>query len=269
MVPTVSFGAPSMPWAVGIALLIAVTSWRRKSLRPSGAIAATVVGALALRAGYTWGAFLVLWFVWVTTWSRLGRARKALRTAGVVEKGAERDASQVLANGGVFALAATIVCATGELNGSAALWGTSALAAAGADTVATEIGTWVGAAPRSVRTWRIVPPGTSGAVSAAGSVAMGGSALVLATLAVALGVVPAAQWWVVAVAAVGGAVMDTVVGAMVQARRWCPVCESATEQRRHSCGATTEPRGGWPWLGNDAVNLVCTASAAAFARLLA
>jgi uncharacterized protein (TIGR00297 family) len=269
MVPTVSFGAPSTPWAVGIALLIAVTSWRRKSLRPSGAIAATVVGALALRAGYTWGAFLVLWFVWVTTWSRLGRARKALRTAGVVEKGAERDASQVLANGGVFALAATIVCTTGDLNGSAALWGASALAAAGADTVATEIGTWVGAAPRSVRTWRIVPPGTSGAVSAAGSVAMGGSALVLATLAVALGVVPAGQWWVVAVAAVVGAVMDTVVGALVQARRWCPVCEAATEQRRHWCGATTEPRGGWPWLGNDAVNVVCTASAAAVAWLLA
>jgi uncharacterized membrane protein len=63
--------------------------------------------------------------------------------------------------------------------------------------------------------------------------------------------------------------MDTVVGALMQARRWCPVCESATEQRRHSCGATTEPRGGWAWLGNDAVNLVCTASAAAFAWLLA
>ncbi len=259
---------PSTPWAFGITLVIAAAAWRHRSLRTSGAIAATVVGTLALRAGWPWGGFLMVWFAFATLGSRLGRARKDARTAGVVEKGAQRDASQVLANGGVFALAAAVTLATGDRASDTALWGAAALAAAGADTMATEIGTWVGGTPRSVRTWRIVPTGTSGAVSVAGSAAMLGSALLLAAVALAFGLVPAARWWLVAVAAVSGALVDTAVGALVQERRWCPSCDTATEQRRHTCGTNTRHRGGWRWLGNDAVNLVCTAAAAALAWLM-
>lgn len=264
-----SASGPSTPLAVGFALVIAAAAWRHGSLRLSGAIAATVVGTLALRAGWSWGGFLIFWFAWATLGSRLGRARKDARTAGVVAKGAQRDASQVVANGGVFALAAAMVVTTGDAASNTALWGAAALAAAGADTMATEIGTWVGRPPRSVGTWREVPTGTSGAVSVAGSAAMFGSALVLTAVAVAFGLVPAARWWVVALAAVFGAVVDTVVGALAQEQRWCPSCATATEQWQHNCGTDTRHRAGWRWLGNDAVNLVCTASAAALAWLVA
>ncbi len=263
-----SASGPSTMLSLGITLAIAAAAWRAGSLRTSGAIAATVVGTLALRAGWPWGGFLLMWFAWATLGSRMGRARKDVRTAGVVEKGAERDASQVMANGGIFALAAAVTVATGDPASDTALWGAAALAAAGADTMATEIGTWVGGTPRSVRTWRTVPTGTSGAVSVAGSAAMLGSALALTAVAVVLGLVPAARWWIVAAAAVFGALMDTVVGALAQEQRWCPRCETATEQRQHTCGTDTWHRGGWRWLGNDAVNLVCTASAAALAGLI-
>ena len=259
---------PTIPVAIGLATVIAAAAWYRGSLRPSGAATAIVIGAIALRAGWAWGGFLIVWFGWVTLGSRLGRARKAARTAGVVEKGAQRDAVQVVANGGVFALAAALTLWRGEWAAAAALWGAAALAAAGADTMATEIGTWLGGTPRSIRNWRTVPTGTSGAVSGAGSAAMLGSSLALASLAVAIGLVPARHGWIVAVAAVVGATVETIAGALVQQRRWCPSCETATEQARHACGTATRQLGGWRWLGNDEVNFVCTASAALLASLL-
>ena len=260
---------PSVTLALAIAFAVAAVAWRSRSLSLSGAIAATVVGTLALSAGWRWGGFLIVWFAWATLGSRMGRARKEARTAGVVEKGAQRDASQVAANGGLFSLAAAMTLTTGEPAGHAALWGAAALTAAGADTMATEIGTWVGGIPRSVRTGRTVPVGTSGAVSLAGSAAMVVSALALATVAVAIGLVPPTRWWIVVVAAVFGALADTVAGALMQEQRWCPRCGTATEQRRHSCGTDTRHSSGWRWLGNDAVNLLCTASAAVLAWLLA
>ena len=100
-----SASGPSGLLAIGLATVIAAAAWHKGSLRPSGAIAAAVVGAIALRAGWSWGGFLIVWFAWVTLGSRLGRARKAARTAGIVEKGGQRDATQVMANGGLFALA--------------------------------------------------------------------------------------------------------------------------------------------------------------------
>ena len=71
-----------------------------------GAIAATVVGWAAVAAGWGWGAMLIVYFVASTLVSRAGRAAKHRRTASIVAKGGERDAVQVLANGGVFAVGA-------------------------------------------------------------------------------------------------------------------------------------------------------------------
>lgn len=101
---------------------------------------------------------------------------------------------------------------------------------------------------------------------------MPGSTLVLTAVAIAFQLVPAAGGWIVAAAALFGASVDTLVGALRQSLRWCRSCEWGTEQRRHSGGTETRHQGGCRWLGNDAVNFVCTASAAALpwlkARLL-
>jgi uncharacterized protein (TIGR00297 family) len=250
---------------VGLAAGIAALAWRTRSLSARGAVTAAVVGTTALMAGWSWGGFLIGWFALASSASRLGRRTKQARTAGMLDKGANRDAWQVIANGGVYtAAAATALLAEGYAP-AAALWGSAALAAAGADTLATEIGTWCGGTPRSVRHWQPVPPGSSGAVSAAGSLAMLSGALVLSAAAVWSGLVPRADGWIVAAAATAGAVTDTVLGALVQQRRWCRPCGQPTEQRYHTCGAETEHRGGWGWLANDQVNFVCTLSAALIA----
>jgi uncharacterized membrane protein len=64
-----------------------------------------------------------------------------------------------------------------------------------------------------------------------------------------------------------GALADTFVGALWQARRHCPHCDAATERMVHTCGTTTLPAGGCAWLNNDAVNVVGSAVGAGVALL--
>lgn len=265
---------PSALWVCGataLAAAIAWGAWRARSLSASGAAAATIVGTVAMSAGAAWGAFLVLWFVVSSLLTRAGRAAKTRRTDGVVAKGGTRDAWQVLANGGVFAVCAAIALLDPYHADAmaAAIAAAGALAAAGADTAATEIGTRFGGRPWSLRTGRPAAIGMSGAISLPGTLAMIGAASAFAALAVVLTLMPRGAFWPVTAAATAGALVDTLVGAWWQARRWCPHCAHETEQREHRCGTPTVARGGVPWLSNDIVNVVCTVIGATVALLLA
>jgi uncharacterized protein (TIGR00297 family) len=249
-------------------LTIALAGRRAGSLSTSGAIAATVVGALAVTAGWGWGALLVAYFVGSSALSSLGDAVKRRRTSGIVEKVGPRDAIQVIANGGIYACCAVFSQLSGL--GSSMLLAAAALgaiAAATADTWATEIGTLVGGEPRSVLSWRRVPPGTSGGVTLAGSLAMVAGAAFIALLARWLELGPG----IVAILSggVAGAVVDSLLGASVQARRWCETCQRHTEQHVHTCGHPTSLASGHEWLDNDLVNLLCTVAGAAVAALVA
>ncbi|HEU4631259.1 MAG TPA: DUF92 domain-containing protein [Gemmatimonadaceae bacterium] len=243
--------------AIGLALAtaVALAARRWRALDGSGAVAAALVGTLAVGAGWGWGVLLVAFFAGSTALSRLGDTRKALRTIGIVAKGGERDAWQVLANGAAFAVAAL-----GQIVAPHPLWlaaGAGALAAASADTWATEIGTLSPRAPRSIVTWRAVPVGTSGGVSAAGSAAALGGALLVGVVALAVGARPMLAGAAV-LAGVAGAAADSLLGATVQAHRRCPRCGTGTERIVHPCGERSHPSGGVSWIDNDVVNLLAT-----------
>ena len=253
---------PLVRLAVGfvLALAIALVARRARSLAPSGAAAAVVVGTACVAAGWSWGALLVAFFVTSSALSRIGAESKEQRTRGVVAKGGERDAAQVLANGGPFAVAAL---------GAAAwphpLWnafGAAALAASTADTWATEVGTLAGGTPRSILSWRPVPPGTSGGITLPGTLGSLAGTLFVATLALAMGW-PLAAFAGAVPGGVVGATMDTLIGATAQARRWCDRCDGGTERMVHDCGTTTRPAGGIAWLDNDLVNLLAGLAGAA------
>lgn len=250
-------------WPVAVSGTVALMAWRAGSLSGSGAAAALLVGTLCMTAGRAWGVFLVLWFVLASLASKVCQRAKEAATGDVVAKGGARDAWQVLANGGVYAAAALVALLRPELADVAAALGAAALVAAGADTLATETGTLSKGRPWSLRTGGFVPAGSSGAVSVPGSVGMVLAGLGFAFSAYGVGLIPKSAVVAVAVAGVAGAVADTLVGAWWQARRWCPSCERETEQARHRCGTATRPYRGVPWLGNDAVNLICTVAGAA------
>ena len=247
-----------------IAVVISVAARRTRSLSDGGAVAAAIVGTIAIAAGWSWGLLLSLFFVTASALSGLGAARKAELVGSVTEKGGERDAMQVLSNGGLFA-----VSALGHLLLPSPIWyasGIGALAASTADTWATEVGTLSGREPVSIVSGKKVAPGTSGGVTLMGSVAGAAGALFIAAGAVlAHCPVPFAA---VALGGMAGALADSFLGATVQARRWCDVCATPTERLVHSCGTGTRHAGGLAGLDNDAVNAVCSAVGALVAILL-
>jgi uncharacterized protein (TIGR00297 family) len=247
---------------------IALAARRAHSLSSSGAVAATVVGAAAASAGWRWGALLVLYFVVSSLLSHAGNEDKARRTGGIVTKGGARDATQVLANGGVFALCALCTVAADPTSARMlAVAAAGALAAATADTWATEIGTLFAGTPRALLTLRPVPVGTSGAISVPGTAAMLAGALLIALAARALALTDALA--AVAVGGAAGAMADSLVGATLQERRWCDACARGTERHVHDCGAPTRLAGGLTIVDNDAVNLLATLVGAVVAALLA
>jgi uncharacterized protein (TIGR00297 family) len=247
-----------------LAAFLALAARRAGALSPSGAWGALVVGTVACAAGWGWSAVLLAFFVSSSLLSRWKRATKERASRSIVEKGGERDAWQVMANGGVFTLAA--LGAVASPSGWWALAGLGALAAATADTWATEIGTAVGGMPRSVVGWRSVPMGTSGAVSAAGLAASVAAALFFGTVVWVAGfarelVAP------VTVAGVAGALVDTVAGATIQERRLCPACGTETERRIHDCGTESAYHLGLAGFDNDIVNLTSSVAGAGIAIL--
>jgi uncharacterized protein (TIGR00297 family) len=251
---------------IGAALsaVAALAAHRIRMLSTSGAITATVIGTISIAAGWSWGALLLSMFISASLLSKLGEQRKADRVGRIVEKGAERDWGQVLANGGVFAGAAL-----GSLMATSHAWfaiGAGALAASAADTWATEIGTLWAARPISIISGRRVEPGTSGGISLAGTAAAALGALFIG------GVTMIANWPVpfvgVAIGGVAGAMADSLLGATVQERRWCELCKTFTERAIHNCATATSHAGGMVGFDNDAVNAVCSAVGALVALLL-
>jgi uncharacterized membrane protein len=178
-----------------------------------------------------------------------------------------RGARQVLANGSLAALAAAAP-GSAEWAGIALL---GAVAAATADTWATEIGVRYGGRPRSILTLRPQSPGTSGAVSPAGTLAALAGALAIAAAGRAL--VAGVTWGsvaAVALAGFAGCTVDSVLGAGPQAVYECSVCGATPQVARHAGCATPARRVAGCWgLDNDAVNWLGTLTGAAAAAGLA
>ena len=239
--------------AVVIALAISLIARRARALSVSGAIAAGIIGILAVLAGSTWAVLLVLYFSSASALSRLGAERKEERTHDTIEKGGERDAWQVLANGAVFAAAAAFAVVLPQRDAQWMALAAGVLAASASDTWATEIGTLYGGTPRSIVGFERVPPGMSGGITVAGTLGALAGATFIAVASLALSWPPR-----VAIGAfVGGVIgstVDSILGATLQSRRWCSHCNRVTEREFHDCGTPTYRTGGIAWLNNDAVN---------------
>jgi uncharacterized protein (TIGR00297 family) len=207
---------------------------------------------------------LIVFFISSTLLSRSGEAAKRNRVGDVVEKGGNRDIWQVIANGGVFAaLAVVSLFADSALIYAAAA---GALATSTADTWATEIGTLSRSMPRSLLSRKIVAPGTSGAVTGIGILASVAGAAFIALVAWII------DWPLVSACAAvaggfSGSLIDSMIGATLQSRRWCEQCERGTERAIHTCGRKSIHAGGVRWLNNDLVNLLSSLGGAAVGSL--
>jgi uncharacterized membrane protein len=79
-----------------------------------------------------------------------------------------------------------------------------------------------------------------------------------------------AAFALVSLAGLAGSLLDSLLGATVQAIYTCPNCQKETERHPlHTCGAQTTLAHGWPWMDNDWVNGLCTLGGALVALLAA
>lgn len=257
-----------------VSVAIGLIGFRRGALDASGLAGAIATGTVIFGlGGWEWGMLLIAFFVSSSALS-FYHAREKEGLAEKFAKGHRRDLGQALANAGVATLAALLSqIRPGQLWFAACV---GAMAAVNADTWATELGVLSPSPPRLITTGRPVEPGTSGGVTWLGTAAsLAGAALIGAlgggaALLLQRGWGDAVALMAAAVAGgMAGSLLDSLLGATVQAIYWCDTCEKETERRIHRCGTETRRMRGWPWLGNDMVNFVASAAGALVAAAVA
>ena len=234
-------------------------AWRAGTLSISGGVAAWTVGLSVLYGtGWNGGAVLAAFF---TSSSLVSRLIPNYGLSSLDPKGDRRDAWQVYANGGAAALFALL----GSSDPVLRTWlVTGSLAAAAADTWATSVGAWSRIPPRLLGWGRPVAPGTSGGMTTLGSIGGLAGAVLVAGIGALVTDRPSL---LLAGTLIGffGMAVDSLLGATLHGRFWCPHCRQPSEWKVHRCGARTEWKSGWSWLNNDAVNLLATAMAGGLA----
>lgn len=211
----------------------------------AGGIAAAVGVGAAVAIGLGWRGVILLLAFFVSG---------SLLTRWAGGEGGQRTARQVLANGAVAAGAAL-----------AGWWGVAAgaLAAATADTWATETGAFSPRHPRLITTGARVAPGTSGGVTLLGTLGGAVGAAAIGGLAATLGPVDAAPALVVTAAGITGMMIDSLLGATAQGGFACTACGRRFERAAATCHGPLRHTKGLAWLDNDGVNLAATLGGAA------
>jgi uncharacterized protein (TIGR00297 family) len=260
---------------IAIGLLLAATSsilaYRVHTLSKDGALAATFIGTIIFGlGGWQWAVLLLMFFISSSLLTRAFKNRK-IGLDEKYSKGGRRDAGQVFSNGGIAALFVLLHAFFPQ-----SIWAwtgfAAALAAVNADTWATELGVLNPNPPRLITDLsKRVEKGTSGAISVYGTCAALLGAGVIGILAVML--FPngnASLFILVTMSGLLGSLIDSLLGATVQAIYFCPTDKKETEKHPlHTCGTPTVQIRGLKWLNNDCVNVACGASGAVIPLLAA
>lgn len=274
-----------LSWLIGLigSLAISGAAYAKRSLTGSGALAAIVLGTLMFVFGsFAWFGTLIAFFVSSTLLTKLKPRSKEAAESRYAKSG-NRDAGQVIANGGI----GLILCLIHAVWPHPLWWAAfvGVMASVTADTWATEIGGLSRSAPRSILHGRKVSPGTSGGVtmlglaaSAAGGIFVGAAAWSLAQLgaymsATIQAVQSMAPQWTSDAAVTGGALgsviiigmisglfgslADSWIGAVWQVMYRCSICGEEVEKSVH-CQQPAQKIRGIRWLNNDGVNITAS-----------
>lgn len=229
----------------------AALAYKERLLTQSGAIAACFVGFSVL-LGTGWRGFLILGLFFAS--SSFFSSYKKHQKKAVEDKLANtsrRNWAQVAANGGIPAAFSLVYAYT--LNEVYLYAFIVSIAAAAADTWASELGVLSKGNPVKIKTLKRCEPGTSGAVSLFGTVASAVGAFMIAIASAFLFELSFPILLIICAFGFLGSVADTILGAFVQVEYTCPVCGVLTEKREH-CGQRTIQVSGVSWFNNEAVN---------------
>ncbi len=253
-----------MLW-MGITVAIAYLAYATKALSLSGAMGAWLLGTVVFGlGGAEWMIPVIVFFACSTLLTKLGKNhKKKLET--IFEKTGKRDIFQVFANGGVAMIATMcwhfLSSTWPNLEIFWYLIFLGAIAAATADTWGTEIGAFSTHQPVSILTWKHVPQGTSGGLTIIGTsgALVGAFLIALAGKFSLLYFANIEMSWmtvlIISVVGLIGALVDSLLGATIQAQYQCPTCKKITEKQHHCDNENIPLVSGHRAITNDIVNL--------------
>ena len=206
-----------LPSAIAANVVVAAVGYFARTVTIPGAMCGAVIGTTVIvTCGWEGWGLLLATFALAVVSSRVGLRRKTL--LGIAEgKGGRRGVGNAIANTGVAAAAALLGSLTYATDASRLAF-VAALAAGGSDTVASEIGKAWGRRTVRVPTFARVPPGTSGAISAEGTVAGLLGAAALAMCGAVAGLIPWSMVLVVVLGATIGSFAESLMGATLEER---------------------------------------------------
>ncbi len=243
-------------------------SGKKKALTVGGIIAALIVDfVISLSLGNYGFIILLSFFILGVASDKIKKIHKKTRqnhSEPVEKRGTSRDHVQVFANSIAASICAVIYFVTKEKIFIVAFVATFAEALA--DTFASGIGILSGKAFDPFR-MRSCPPGLSGGMSLVGTIASLLGATIISFIALACGLINFPEAIIVTVAAFLGAVLDSLLGSLLQIKYRCPLCDEITEREEH-CGQKTVRHSGFRAINNDTVNFIATIFSAALSILI-
>ncbi len=156
--------------AIIVTLFFAIIGLALKTVGPSGFVGGIVIGVIVYGSlGLRGFLILLTFFIIGSLCTKIGYSRKAAK--GIAqEAGGKRSAKHTLAKGAI-----ALILAAAHFFFPDADWliigFVCALATAAADTASSEIGQLIGKTPILITSFKVVEPGTEGAVSLEGTLA--------------------------------------------------------------------------------------------------
>ena len=255
-----------------LSVVAAILLYKKGILDNTGAAMAWILAfVVVVMAG--WSLWPLIIFLGLASLVGRWRMNGARFIAGDLKEGKPRDRWQVLANGGLYLVCAVIAYAA-EMD-IAELFGVTlsdgfgekfrllaliSISASCADTLSSEVGQWLGGAPRSIITGKKMPKGVSGGVTMAGffGAILGAVAVGLCICIDDWEVLGNLMGWYkmeifIAVAGFGviGTLIDSILGDLLQAKYRSVDGELLD---RPEGGDVKYPQKGFAFVSNDVVN---------------
>jgi uncharacterized protein (TIGR00297 family) len=197
-----------------LCLAATISIYFRKLTIAGGITGAALAWLLYKGAGVTGIAMLAAFFMAGTTATAIG-ARKKEKLGLAEENKGQRTAGQVLANGGVAALAGLLAWLYPSQSIMWQMAAAAALASASADTLSSELGNLFGKRFYNILTFKKDKRGLNGVVSLEGTLwGIAGSAMIAVIYSVGYGYTGHALW--IILAGTVGNLTDSVLGASLE-----------------------------------------------------
>lgn len=239
----------SIPLAIGAAVL----SHRFRFLTLDGSAAMLVLALLLFGlGGVKWTLPILFFFISSSLFSKLKKNIAVHGNSKSKTKSESRNYMQVISNGGIGAVLVLINFFT-----QSELWFyifVIIVAVACADTWATEFGTRFGKNTISIISFKRIQAGISGGISFAGTVAAFAGSYSVALIS-SYFIYDARIIFVVVMFGFFGSIIDSILGATIQAKYECMNCNLVVEKKMH-CDSNGKLLSGFHSVNNDSVNFL-------------